>query len=382
MNKLKILFLTSGLGVGGAERMLQKLVMANQKSRVRQIDYIVVSLKDPEPIGSQLQSDGIAVEYLGLNVGIKEFFAGLSKLRKIYSNDISLVQSWMYHADFIASLFKILFPSIPLVWGLRNSTLKVKGSSLSSILVRGLLIPLSYICPKMIISCSKNAIDQHSSIGFKKGLFQYVPNGISVDEYSNQHYENATKKQHFKARLEAEVLVGMVGRFHPQKNFEGFFEVAGMIASENPLVGFILQGTGIAQNEVLLQLARNHGIEAKCALLDVDNDVRGIYQCLDVHLLTSLFGEGFPNVIIESLACGVRNFVFAVGDNDSIAPGNMVTVCDSNVDMANEVIQFLGEGDSDEGCKKRMNQFTIENYNINKVFESYLGLYKSILDVK
>ena len=360
--------------------MLQKLVMANHQSRSREIDFIVVSLRMREFIGSQLEREGVSVEYLGLNGSIRDFFLGLSKLRKIYCRDIDLVQSWMYHADFIASLFKVLFPRIPLIWGLRNSTLNFRGSSLSSILVRAILVPLSYCCPRMIISCSQKAIDQHISIGFKKDLFQHVPNGIPVDEYLNQHHKNVIRQQNFHAKLGVDMLVGMVGRFGPQKNFEGFFHTAGMIARDNPSVGFILQGTDIAQNEVLLDLARDNGIAAKCLLLDVDDDVRSLYQCLDVHLLTSLFGEGFPNVIIESLACGVRNFVFDVGDNGSIAPNDMVTLCDSNLDMACKVNQFLRKGQADERYRKRLNSFVINNYSLKSIFENYLGLYKRVVD--
>jgi len=382
MTRIKVLFLTSGLGVGGAERMLQKLIMASRQLEPNEIDFIVVSLRSRELVGIQLESNGISVEYLGLNSGIIRFFQGLSKLISIYRRDIDLVQSWMYHADFLASLFKMLFPRKPLIWGLRNSTLSLKGSSYSSIIIRTALVPLSYLIPSLIVSCSKNAISQHIAIGFNKSLFEHIPNGIEKNQYLNQFHKNIARKKVIQAKLGVDMLVGMVGRFDAQKNFEGFFEVAGMIAREDPSVGFILQGTNIAENKVLVDLARNNGIETKCLLLDFSDDVRDLYQCLDAHLLTSLFGEGFPNVIIESVACGVKNFVFDVGDNDSIAPDEMVTVCDSSFDMAHKVNQFLREGPSNNFCRERFNHFIINNYSITYVFDRYLRSYRRVLNAE
>ena len=78
---MKILFVTSGLGIGGAERMLQKIVMEIQK-QYPSAEVRVVSLGSKGEIGKQLESKGVWVCGLNLRSGLVEVFRGFYLLMK------------------------------------------------------------------------------------------------------------------------------------------------------------------------------------------------------------------------------------------------------------------------------------------------------------
>ncbi|MGE0109747.1 MAG: glycosyl transferase, partial [Bdellovibrionales bacterium] len=61
---LFVLHVIIGLNVGGAERVLQRLIMAHQNSQ--ELRHEVISLTDEGVIGRELKAQGIPVYTLGL----------------------------------------------------------------------------------------------------------------------------------------------------------------------------------------------------------------------------------------------------------------------------------------------------------------------------
>ena len=74
-----------------------------------------------------------------------------------------------------------------------------------------------------------------------------------------------------------------------------------------------------------------------------------IYNSFDVCVLTSAYGEGFPNVIGEAMACGVPCVVTDVGDSRIIVDNKGKVVPVNNlVEMISHLIKILSLSKSEK----------------------------------
>ena len=97
---------------------------------------------------------------------------------------------------------------------------------------------------------------------------------------------------------------------------------AGQLADEGIDLELVLVGEGVTgTNTALLDLTRAAGLAGRVHLLGERSDVPAIMAALDVLVLCSAWGEGFPNVLGEAMACGVPCVATDVGDCRMILAG-------------------------------------------------------------
>src|SRR5690606_12557663 len=124
---LTVVHVISGLGQGGAETVLYRLVTAPQT----QTRHIVVSLGDMDVFGPRLQQAGIEVHALRMK-GLR-FLSGLYALRRLLKRiRPDVVQTWMYHADLLGGVVARSVGLRTVVWGIRNSGEKLHQGSLKA----------------------------------------------------------------------------------------------------------------------------------------------------------------------------------------------------------------------------------------------------------
>src|SRR5690554_3869677 len=116
---MKIIHIIIGLNVGGAELMLKRLVLASQEKG--KFQHEVISLTDLGVIGCDLRKAGIPVHILNMKsvLSLLKTYFSLKKLLKQLKPDV--VQTWMYHADFIGGLAAKSLGVDNIIWGIRNS---------------------------------------------------------------------------------------------------------------------------------------------------------------------------------------------------------------------------------------------------------------------
>lgn len=308
LKSIKILHIITSLSNGGAEGALFRLCKYNPSS------HYIVCLTGKGKYTYLLKKIGINVVHL--NFDKKNFFSFLNifkVFRIILDYKPNLVQSWMYHSDLTTVIIKLL-PNINIFWGLRHSDVQFGKTTTSTFYIIKLLSKLSYIIPKKIISCSLDGIKVHASIGYSLSKMVYIPNGYIV---SHQKYSKSEVFK-FKSRIGTSPYrnsLAMVARFDPQKDhFTLLYSFANLLKNM-PDTCLILAGRGMNnKNAFVNNLVQMLNIKDQVFLIDEIDNVSLLFNSVDVSVLSSSFGEGFPNVVAESMLCSTPCVVTNIGD--------------------------------------------------------------------
>ena len=300
----KILHIISGLDSGGAEKILIDLVINDITN-----NHYIVSLKDEGIYKKKILEKKINVKCFYFNKF--NFFIKIIMLTFYVAKlKPKIVLTWMYHADLIGGIIAKLLLVNKIYWNLRNSTLDKKNTKWITLIILKICSKLSYFIPHKVISCSEEAIKVHIEEKYKKN-FHLIYNGVDTNKFKNFNY-----------KVNKNILVlGYAGRWHEQKNFPFFFECLSELKKKFNFNKFkvLLAGNQINKNNSdLINLIKRYDLIDNIDLLDEINDMPKFYNNIDVNILTSSYGEAFPNVLVESMSCETPCLSTDIGDAKKI----------------------------------------------------------------
>lgn len=374
---LRIVHIITGLDTGGAEMMLCELLSAMDRTV---FSSEVISLMDTGPIGERIMQSGIPVQALGMRPGVPDPVAIFSLARRLRRAAPDLVQTWMYHADLIGGLAAKMAGNVPVVWGIHNSDLDPEETKRSTIWTARACAGLSRWLPRKIICCAEVARQIHVGIGYDGSRMVVIPNGFDTDKFRPDAQKRAMVRRELGIHDEA-LLVGMVGRFHPQKDHQNFIKAASLLHKRFPDVQFLLCGEGLSwENRALSDWIDTAGLRNRFHLPGRRNDIPAIMAALDVYCSSSSFGEAFPMVIGEAMACGVVCVVTDVGDSGLIVGDTGAVVEPRNARALADGIERLLKMPAQErkalGLRGRVR--IRENFRLDVIAGSYAGLYRQL----
>lgn len=305
---MKILHIISSLGDGGAEALLMRLCKADLQN-----EHIVVSLTTRGKYASILESIGIGVYCLNMTRSFSAIFKIFELRNTIRIVRPDIVQTWMYHADFIGGIAARLASKVPVIWGVHNTSLVIGTSKFTTILICKLNSLLSFFIPSSIIYCADSAKLTHEKIGFCKTKSIVIYNGYDLDHFRPQPIEYARHRTNL-GFASSDFVVGMVARFDPMKDHSNFCAAINLTLAVGNQVKVVLVGSGITDsNEELMAILSRFGLRGKVLLLGPRDDVHTLMAAFDLVVLSSI-KEAFPNVLAEAMACGVPCVTTNVGD--------------------------------------------------------------------
>jgi glycosyltransferase involved in cell wall biosynthesis len=306
---MNILHIITGLGGGGAAAVLYRLCRTDTQHR-----HSVISLLDEGKYGPLLREVGVSVQCLEMPRG-RVTLRGLLRLWRLLRQERpDVVQTWMYHADLVGGVLARLAGNRAVCWGIRHTNLEPDKSRRSTILVARLCARLSKWVPRRIVCCAHKAAEVHGAFGYDAKKLVVIPNGYELSVFQPNPEDRQRLRQEWSVVPTSLPLIGMVGRFDPQKDLAGLIAALERVAAAGVDFRCILVGPGMEESNADLRCwIESAGLTERIHLLGLRNDIPAVMNALDLHVLSS-FGEGFPNVLAEAMACGTPCVTTDVGD--------------------------------------------------------------------
>lgn len=374
--RVKLVFVITGLATGGAEMMLLKLLERLDRTR---FSPLVISLTTTGEIGPCIAALGIPVEAVGMNKGLAGVLAFPRLVARLRGIKPDVVHTWMYHSDLLGGVAARLAGIRSVVWGVRHSNLSPALNKRTTLWVARLCALVSPWVPVRIACCSEAARQVHARFGYAAGKMVVVPNGFDLNRFRPDDEARRTVRRELGLR-EHTRLVGLVGRFDSQKNHAGFFKAAGLLRAWLPDVHFVLAGKDIeAGNPDISRWMAEAKVADVTHLLGVRNDIPRLMAGLDV-LVSSSDGEAFPNVLGEAMACGVPCVVTDVGDSAYIVgdTGRVVAAGDM-AGLATATLELLDlPADKRTALGQQARHRLAQLFEIGTVVKQYEALYEEL----
>lgn len=349
---MKILYVSTGLGVGGAERVVVDLAdQAYERGWQVQIAYLT------GPLVVRPRNDEIAITALGMN-GYAGLFSGPRNLRRLIARfRPDVVHSHMIHANILARLERLLIRIPRLICSAHNSN---EGGRLRMWAYR-ITNPLGDV----FTNVSREAASALEAAGAApRGFIVPVLNGIDVQKFRPlARQSNST------------VTAIAVGRLEVAKDYPNLLHAIRILREAGQRVAVKIVGNGTLA-PTLKRLAEELGISDQVEWLGIRRDVPDLLNQSDLFVLPSAW-EGFGLVVAEAMACGLPVVATDCGGVREVVGGDrwLVPPRDSAA-LAGKIAEAMRLTDAERektGAANR--QRIVDLYSLDTMFQRYEQIY-------
>lgn len=327
---MKIAFVINYMRSGGAERAVSNLSLAMQDEH--DVSIILFDASNIEyPYGGRI---------IDLNAPSKG--SGFSKLLTIIKRAIKLKK--VYKEEQFDGIFTFMEAAgFPSVIASKETIVSVHDNPASLAKQYQPIYPLLYPRAKKIAACAK-AIEDKLIAKHNFTNTTTIYNAVDAEHAIQRSQEAIDEDQPF---------ILAVGRLAPQKGFDYLLEAFAAGQAKNDLKLLIL-GEG-DERPALEALIEKHGLEGKAILKGNVENPFAYYAKAEFFVLSSRH-EGFPNILIEALACECPcvSFDCETGPNEIIRPGEngMLVEAENVPALSTAIDQLHNDKDLQQTFKK------------------------------
>jgi glycosyltransferase involved in cell wall biosynthesis len=356
----RILTITSGLGVGGAETMLVQLAQAlSARGHAQQ----VISLSSQLDLAGLLEASGVAVRDFGLRSpgGVLPAAVKLRRIVSAFAPDV--IQGWMYHGNLAASLAHAVSPARGgrrLYWALRASNMD-SGRYGGLIRVGALLSRFT----DAVVANSQAGATFHVAQGFSAATMRVIANGVDTAKFKPDGATRGEVRRELSLDATRPLAI-CVARVDPMKDHTGLLEaIAALPALDGLLVGAGTDTMPLPPN--VRALGRR-------------SDVARLYAAADIVVSSSAFGEGFSNAVAEGMSAGVVPVATDVGDTALIVGDNGMIVPPRDPGALRAALSDVATLSVDERRRRGLmaRRRIVEHFSLDAAVNAFEALYRGV----
>jgi glycosyltransferase involved in cell wall biosynthesis len=306
---MHVALLIRALTVGGAERQL--VALANGLvARGHRVSLLVFYANGG--LASELDPRVELVDLRKRRRGdltgfVTRFVRTLGRLRP------DALYSWMQVPNVMSGLATWLPRAPTVIWGIRGTAIDPGSYDLARNLVDIGERKLSGR-PAVIIGNAEATRRELIAHGVPASRIRVIANGIDTTRFQPDAAARS-RVRHELAVDDDTTLIGAIGRYDPMKDHVTLLKAAAGFMPTHPTARLLVVGDGPDDYRHQLQkAARTLGLGDRVIWSGPRFDMAAVYNALDLCTLSSRFGEGFPNVLGEAMACGIPCVATDVGD--------------------------------------------------------------------
>jgi glycosyltransferase involved in cell wall biosynthesis len=225
-------FLSSGLGSGGSEHNLLKL-LGTLTDTVK--TGLVASLSNEVALVPEIVRRRTPVFALGIS-RVVQLLPGVRRLLKLFGRfRIDLLQTWMPHADLVGGLLGRFILRKPVVWNIRQTFAAEDRLNPRLTAIVHLCARLSRLLPAAIVCCSESARQACLELGYAPEKLLVIHNGYDAARFAWNRAARAARRGEWGCR-DDDFVIGVVGRWHPKKDYETLFQALKLVCLQRALV--------------------------------------------------------------------------------------------------------------------------------------------------
>lgn len=365
--RIRVLLLIKGLGLGGAERLLERAIPHLDR---RRFDYQVGYLLPwKNALVGSFQSAGIPVHCLNFRtvIDLRVLFRLVELLRR---ERIDLVHAHLPIPGVLARLARRRS-------GVRWVVYTEHSLPSRHNIVTRALNTATYRMNDAVIAVSEAIAEQvRPRMRGGDAHLATIANAIDVDMFEGQAADRDLVCREFGFPAEAQIVVH-VGNLRRVKGHRYLLAAARRVVDREPRARFLLVGLGPLAAQLAAD-ARRLGLDGHVVFTGFRPDATALIGAADLFVLSSLH-EGLPISLLEAMALGRPVVATRVGGiPEVVVPGETGMLVDpADVEgLAAEVLSLLGDPDRRHRMGEMARRHVRQRYGMHQMVAAVEDVYR------